>query len=159
MMSGSTTYDSITKRTTKEEEEEGVASPAAVRSAAARLVKILVGAAVLVALVTTTTKNLRRGLGGSMVSVRSRGDDPGPPRQPMPQMSPGDGPPIQPMPILGPQQIPEETPPTVQVAGSTSQCHFCAYYHCATGVPCADSDANKCTKCNYHNCNLFTNCT
>ena len=157
MMSGSTTYDSITKRT-PEEEEEGVASPAAVRSAAARLVKILVVAAVLVAL-ATTTKNLRRGLGGSMVSLRSRGDDPGPPRQPMPQMSPGDGPPIQPMPILGPQQIPEETPPTVQVEGSTSQCHFCAYYHCATGVPCADSDANKCTKCNYHNCNLFTNCT
>ena len=158
MMSGSTTYDSITKMK-RTPEEEGVASPAAVRSAAARLVKILVVAAVLVALATTTTKNLRRGLGGSMVSLRSRGDDPGPPRQPMPQMSPGDGPPIQPMPILGPQQIPEETPPTVQVAeGSTSQCHFCAYYHCATGVPCADSDANKCTKCNYHNCNLFTNC-
>ena len=137
-----------------------MASPTAVRSVAARLVGILMGAAVLVALATTTT-NLSSGL-GSMVSLRSNDSvDPQIPQmmpdggEQIPQMGPGGGEQIPQMGPGGGEQIPQMGP---QVQGSNSQCHWCTYNKCATGVLCVGPDANACTKCNFRKCNLFTNC-
>ena len=147
MMDGYTTYDSITTKTTTE--EDVVASPTAARSVAARLVGILVGAVVLVAL-ATTTMDLSSGL-GSMVSLRSNDSvDPQ-----IPQMMPDGGEQIPQMGPGGGEQIPQMGP---QVQGSNSQCHWCTYNKCATGVLCVGPDANACTKCNFRKCNLFTNC-
>ena len=122
-MGGYTTYASITKKTMQE--EEGVASPAAARSVAARLVGILMGAVVLVTLSNTTDP---RGIGGSMVSLRSSDTAaemiPGGGKQTQPESSGGH---VSTRPFLVPPEIPDwpgvATPATMLVEEPEQDCH------------------------------------
>ena len=184
MMSGYTTYDSITKRTTKEEDatgipsviileeaksrNEGLPSSAAARSVAALLVGILVGAAVLVIFSTTTTE-LSGGL-GSMVSLRSSSSrmatdtlvaNPNQARIPaVGQYMPLPGVPTPDLTGLLPGV---GTPANIAwknqhgISGTEGECHFCNYWNCATGIPFTPGDHPKCNRGKYQ-CPRYTNC-